>query len=246
MLKSLFTAVGIAAAIGLSAGDAPQLAGYWKLDDGEGKVIKSSVEKVPAGTVYNIQNTKWVEGRKGGKALYFCGDPEKKKQGGFVRLPTKGFFDNTKAFSISFWAMPESLEIMKRAANYEMVSNTVSDRGPGLRICFSWNAANIGSGDGKKGLGITAAESKFPVKRNVWSHIAFTYDGKVAKLYVNGALAGSREMPITKGRDYFCVGSYNNGAAYNFHGVISDVKFFNGELTAAQVMAEAKDLDAEE
>ena len=80
MLKSLFTAVCAAAAIAALA-DAPQLVGYWKLDDGEGKVIKSSVENVPAGTIYNAQNTKWVEGRKGGKALYFCGDPGNKRQG---------------------------------------------------------------------------------------------------------------------------------------------------------------------
>ena len=246
MLKSFFTAVCAVAVIGLTAGDAPRPVGYWKLDEGEGQIIKSSVENVPAGKIFNEHNTKWVDGRKGGKALYFGGDPEKKKQGGFVRLPTNGFFDHTKAFSISFWAMPESLKIMKRAANYELVSNTVSDRGPGLRICFSWNVANAGSGDGKKSIGVTAAESKYPVKRNVWSHIAFTYDGKVAKLYVNGALADSKEMPITKGRNYFCVGSYNNGAAYNFHGVISDVKFFNTELTAAQVMAEAKELNDEE
>ena len=70
MLKTLFAAVCAAVAVTAVADD-PQLVGYWKLDDGEGKVIKSSVEKVPAGTVFNAQNTKWVDGRKGGKALYF-------------------------------------------------------------------------------------------------------------------------------------------------------------------------------
>ncbi|MBE6403073.1 MAG: LamG domain-containing protein [Lentisphaerae bacterium] len=245
MLKTLFTALCAAAAFAAFA-EVPQMVGYWKLDDGEGKVIKSSVENVPAGTIFNVQNTKWVDGRKGGKALYFCGDPEKKKQGGCVRVPTKGFFDSSKPFSISFWAMPESREVMKRESNYELVSNTVSDRGPGLRICFAWNVANASSGDGKKSTGITAAEAKYPVKRSVWSHIALTYDGKVAKLYINGALANSKEMAITKGRDYFCIGSYCTGSAYSFQGAISDVKFYNAELTAGQVMAEAKNLNDEE
>ena len=245
MLKSLFTAFCAAAAI-IAFAEAPQPAGYWKLDDGEGKVVKSSVENVPAGTIFNAQNTKWVDGRKGGKALYFCGDPEKKKQGGCVRVPTKTIFDNTKPFSISFWTMPESRAVMKREANYELVSNTVSDRGPGLRVCFAWNVVNTSSGDGKKSTGMSAVEAKYPVKRSIWSHIAVTYDGKVLKLYVNGALANSKEMSITKGRAYFLIGSYNTGAAYSFMGAISDVKFYNIELSGGQVMAEAKELDSEE
>lgn len=245
MLKSLFTAVCAAVAITAFAED-PQPAGYWKLDDGEGKVVKSSVEKVPAGTIFNIQNTKWVDGRKGGKALYFCGDPEKKKQGGCVRIPAKTIFDNTKPFSITFWVMPESRAVMKREANYELVSNTVSDRGPGLRICLTWNLATVSSGDGKKSIGLKASEAKFPVKRSVWSHIAVTYDGKIMKLYVNGALANSIEMSVNKGRDYFCIGSYSTGSAYSFQGAISDVKFYNIELSGGQVMAEAKELDSEE
>ena len=52
MLKSLFTAFCAAAAITAFA-EAPQPVGYWKLDDGEGKVVKSSVENVPAGTIFN-------------------------------------------------------------------------------------------------------------------------------------------------------------------------------------------------
>ena len=245
MLKSFFTAVCAAAAITAFA-DAPQLVCHWKLDDGEGVVIKSSVENVPAGRIYNPQNTKWVDGRKGGKALYFCGDPEKKKQGGCVRVPTKGFFDSTKPFSISFWMMPESLEVMKRAANYELVSDTVSDRGPGLRISLAWNQPTVSSGDGKKSSGFAAVASKYPVKRSEWSHLAVTSDGKVLSLYVNGALAQSQEITVSKGRDYFCIGSYCTGAAYSFQGAISDVKFYNAALSAAQIMAEAKDLDSEE
>ena len=142
--------------------------------------------------------------------------------------------------------MPESIAVMKRGANYEMVSNTISDRGPGLRICLTWNQATASSGDGKKSLGINGSEAKYPVKRSTWSHIAVTYDGKVMKLYINGALANSKEISVSKGRDYFCIGSYSTGSAYSFMGVISDVKFYNGELTGAQIMAEAKELDAEE
>lgn len=245
MFKTLFTALCAAAAITAFA-ETPEPVGYWKLDDGEGKVIKSSVAGVPAGSVFNAQNTKWVDGRKGGKALYFCGDPTKKRVGGCVRVPSKSFFDNTKPFTITFWVMPESRKVMKREANYELVSNTVSDRGPGLRICLAWNLASILSGDGKKSNGMTASEAKFPVKRSVWSHIALAYDGKVLKLYVNGALANSKEMAVTKGRDYFCIGSYSTGSAYSFMGAISDVKFYNVELSAGQVMAEAKDLSDEE
>ena len=77
MLKTLFAALCAAAAITAFA-ETPEPVGYWKLDDGEGKVIKSSVANVPAGTVFNAQNTKWVEGRKG---ALFLRRPHQKKSG---------------------------------------------------------------------------------------------------------------------------------------------------------------------
>ena len=221
---------------------------HWKMDDGAGAVVKSSVAGVPDGKILNIANTAWVDGRKGGKALYFKGDPGKKKQGGAVRLETKKFFDHTKPFSITCWIMPDSREKMKREASYELVSNTLGDYGPGLRMLYQWNQPTIATGNGQRGnrSSISAKASTYPVNRNEWSHLAVTYNGKEIKLYVNGACAGSRECTVTKGRDWFFVGSYNGGYAYSFTGAISDVKFYNQELTAAQIMAEAKELDLDE
>ena len=241
-LSGIFT---VTAAAVISA---PQPIAHWKMDDGTGSVVKSSVAGVPDGKILNIANTAWGEGRKGGKALYFKGDPGKKKMGGVVRLETKKFFNHAKPFSITCWIMPESIAKMKREATYELVSNTLGDHGPGLRMLYQWNQPVVATGSGQPGkrASVSAKSSTYPVNRSAWSHLAMTFDGKAIKLYVNGACAGSKETPVFKGRDWFFVGSYNGGYAYSFCGAISDVKFYDQELTAAQVMAEAKELDLDE
>lgn len=243
MFKIFLIALNIAAAFAVAA--APALAGHWKLDDGAGTVIKSSVPGVPDGKVLNAENTQWVEGRKGNKALYFKGDPDKKRKGGTVRLATKKIFNSSKPFSITCWIKPESRQVMKREAAYELISNTLGDHGPGLRLRFQWNQAAVYSGTGKRGetRGVSAKASTYPVNRSVWSHLAVTYDTKTLKLYVNGALAGSKECTVTPGRDFFFIASYNGGFAYSFMGAVSDVKFFAQALTPVQVMTEAKELE---
>ena len=246
MLKVFLS--GICALTAVCAIAAPAPVAHWKMDDGAGSVVKSSVPGVPDGKIMNAANTAWVDGRKGGKALYFKGDPDKKKQGGAVRLETKKVFDHTKPFSISCWIMPDSREKMKRESTYELISNTLGDYGPGVRMLYQWNQPVAATGNGERGKrpGVTAKASTYPVNRNVWSHLAMTYNGKEIKLYVNGACAGSKECTVTRGRDWFFVGSYNGGYAYSFTGAICDVKFYNQELTAAQIMAEAKELDLDE
>ena len=246
MLKAFLSGICALALAGAVVGVEP--VAYWKMDDGAGSVVKSFVAGVPDGKILNVANTAWVDGRKGGKALYFKGDPAKKKQGGSVRLETKKVFDHSKPFSITCWIMPESREKMKRESSYELISNTLGDYGPGLRMLYQWNQPVAATGSGQRGKrdSVSAKASTYPVNRNVWSHLAMTYDGKALKLYVNGAFAGSKECTVTKGRDWFFVGSYNGGYAYSFTGAICDVKFYNQELTAAQVMAEAKELDLDE
>ena len=97
MLKVFLSAICALTAVCAIAAPAP--VAHWKMDDGAGSVVKSSVPGVPDGKIMNAANTAWVDGRKGGKALYFKGDPDKKKQGGAVRLETKKVFDHSKPFS---------------------------------------------------------------------------------------------------------------------------------------------------
>ncbi len=179
--------------------------------------------------------------------LVFKGDPDKARKGGTVRIPLKGAFDPTRPFTLSCWVKPESLAKMPRPKLYEILSTTVSDKGPGIRLVLSWNEATFMTGSG---AALRAKSAKFPVPREVWSHLAVTFDGKQTKLYVNGALAaataeGDTKMP-TKGLNYLSVGSYKGGYAYCFLGSIGDIKLFNQALSDAEVMAEAKGLDLEE
>ncbi|MPM79472.1 hypothetical protein SDC9_126509 [bioreactor metagenome] len=141
---------------------------------------------------------------------------------------------------------------MPRPSNYELVTNTVSDNGPGFRLCFSWGEAAFMSGDGqpKSGFALRAKSSKFPIERDAWTHLAASCDGKTAKLYVNGALAAETpaetEAKVLPGQKYLGFGSYNLGYAYSFVGGMSEIKFFQQVLTPAEVLAEAKGIALEE
>lgn len=250
MLKSI---VMMAAAAALTAmAETPQPVACWKLDEGSGIEIKDSGPNGVNGQIVNAENTAWGEGREGGKALYFKGDPEKKHKGGAVQVPLQPVIDLAKPFTISCWIKPANLEQLSRAADYELVSNTVSDSGPGFRLCLSWNeiAFQCGEGKPKTGFAIRAKSSKFPVARDAWIHVAASWDGQSAKVYVNGALAAETpadtEAKVLPGKKYLSIGSYNLGYAYNFIGAMSDVKFFQQALTPAEVLAEAKGIALEE
>lgn len=251
MLKSFVMMVAAAATLTVMA-EAPQPVACWKLNEGTGTEIKDSGPNGINGAIVNAENTEWGAGRESGKALYFKGDPEKKHKGGAVRIPLQPVIDLAKPLTVSCWIKPASLEQLPRSANYELVSNTQSDYGPGFRLCLSWNEIVFQCGEGKPktGFALRAKSSKFPVARDAWSHVAGTWDGKSAKLYVNGVLAAETpadaEAKVLPGQKYLSIGSYNLGYAYNFIGAVSDVKFFQQALTPAQVLAEAKNIPLEE
>jgi hypothetical protein len=61
----------------------------------------------------------------------------------------------------------------------------------------------------------------------VWQHVAGTYDGATAKLYVNGSLVASASLSrsIAAGQEGFFIGGRNNATA--FHGLIDEVRLWN-------------------
>jgi hypothetical protein len=79
---------------------------------------------------------------------------------------------------------------------------------------------------------------------NTWVHIAGTYDGTTARLYLNGQQIGSAtgttgNLPTTESTDH-CIGAAENDATSDcnseyFHGRIDDVRIYNYALTPAQI-----------
>jgi hypothetical protein len=77
-----------------------------------------------------------------------------------------------------------------------------------------------------------------------WTHLAVTWDGTTARLYVNGVLEGS-QVPTTTpnyvpgASGGFCIGARADVSFY-WGGAVSDVAFYNRALTALEIASHAQ------
>jgi len=74
---------------------------------------------------------------------------------------------------------------------------------------------------------------------NTWSHLAATYDGTTLRLYVNGALAGSRAVasPLITSTGVLRIGGNNVWGEW-FAGLIDEVRLYNKALSATEIQAD--------
>ncbi|MEU1125677.1 LamG domain-containing protein [Streptomyces sp. NPDC005899] len=86
-----------------------------------------------------------------------------------------------KAYSIEAWVKPAAYDrpVLSRGGEYRLGL----DAGGSLRLAHEGAA--------------TAVVSAETVPKDVYTHIAATFDGTTAKLYVNGKLSGSGALPFT-------------------------------------------------
>ncbi len=72
---------------------------------------------------------------------------------------------------------------------------------------------------------------------NTWFHIAFTFDGITQRIYKNGILSASVNAGYNNASGFAAIGrNLTGGEAGYFNGQIDELKVFNIELSAAQVL----------
>jgi hypothetical protein len=76
---------------------------------------------------------------------------------------------------------------------------------------------------------------------NAWTHLAATYDGSRQKLYVNGALVGSRSQTgaITLSSGALRIGGNSVWPQY-FNGYIDEVRVYNRALSPTEIASDSK------
>ncbi|MDO9464509.1 MAG: LamG domain-containing protein [bacterium] len=216
------------------------LVGFWKFDKGEGTVVRDSSSNKNDGTIIKLgKYTKWVDGRFD-KALEF--DGEGGVENGGVVIKGTNRYDFSKGITIEAWVKLNDKQVKVWPGFDEIVTNAVKDRGAGFRFLIFYNSLTFWSGDGEKKWGVRSNQAKYPIKKNVWYHVAGTYDGSVFKVYINGEEAGVSEenLALTKGRDAITVGSFMSGYAYPFNGIIDEVKIYNYPKSDMDILQDAK------
>jgi hypothetical protein len=200
-----------------------ELIGWWRLDEGSGTV---AFDSGGYGNDARFEGSPtWIENGKLGNALRFNGSSD------YIAAPDSESLDiNGEQLSIVAWINGEDWP----AANH--IVRKVADTGTGsiyiLRIQPDSVRVYLNTSDGE-----TIIQGTIALTTNEWFHVALTYDGAEARIFVNGELDVSTEVSgeLTQSNNELRIGR-GEPAGY-FVGMIDDVRLYNHALTESELLS---------
>jgi hypothetical protein len=189
------------------------LVAAYSFDEGEGPRVSDASGNGNAGY---IANAVWSEGRFG-SALEFRGK-------GWVTIRATQLLDATGEITLQAWVYPTQRQTAWR--------DVITKQNSGGGDAFSLPAASAAAPptDG------WVVKEKIKLAPGRWSHLATTFDGRVQRLYVNGALVASRPQPRKQTTES---GALHIGGSPiwgdRFKGKIDEVRVYNRALTAEEI-----------
>ena len=231
-IRSIFILTAVLSGLVLPAvyaGDKlPEPAGWWKLDEGVGTVIKDATGNNRNGRL--IHNGYWSEGVSG-SALEFVGP-------GAVVVPASGRLNISDSITISAWIRlnnyATTVNIIKKYNDYKNGSWYISlnTKAPYDKLRFVFIDEN-----GR----YREFESKNTIPLGKWVHIAVTYQNR-ARLYVNGVETVCDELNVAikaAPTEKLYIGS-DKAASHSevdtyLDGAIDDVRIYDTVLTKDEI-----------
>jgi hypothetical protein len=190
--------------------------------EGSGTAVGDSSGNGNAGTAANAS---WTTGHTGG-ALAFNGTSTR------VNVPDSSSLDLTTALTLEAWVKPSALNGKWR---------TVLVKTAGDHLAYALYAAEQnGRPSGHPNTGadpFVGGPSALPL--NAWTHLATTWDGQVARLFVNGNLVATKSVTgtIAASGGELQIGGNSIWGEW-FAGAIDDVRIYDRALTGAEVRAD--------
>jgi hypothetical protein len=197
----------------------------YSFDEGEGSTLEDLSGDANEGM---IEDAEWKKGRYG-DALEYDGEE------GCVTVPDSASLQLTEEFTVEGWVRSEGGGhddpiVLKESAEG-------SGEGPYslyLGLVSTGKVEGFIAEEGEPGYSAIADPTTLP--RDVWTHVALTYDGAHMRLYVDGELvatkaAGGPEAstgPLLIGCD---------GKGGFFHGRIDELRLYDRSLSAGEVGA---------
>lgn len=195
---------------------------HYAFEEGSGSTAADSSGNANSATLTNSPS--WVSGQIGG-ALDFNGSSYA-KSGGSVSVPD--------TFTVSAWVKPTTAPAMGAFPDRIMESAYNS----GFALTYYNSSGQLLALLSVKGDPLYSS-AQLPL--NVWSHVAATFDGAIAKIYVNGVLdttaditgtftPGLASLPI-----YVGAYAYDPGNISGFRGSIDEARVYGRTLTAVEI-----------
>jgi len=147
----------------------------WHFNEGQGKTARDEHGGKNNATLFNMNDKAWVAGQTNfGTALFFDGHDD------YVSVPDSTGLNLTNSLLLEAWVKPESVSesmILDKQGRYSLGLNGSSEFQFGLKVSGAYQSV----------------AGRTIVQTGQWYHVAGAYDGRVMRLFVNGALEGSRE-----------------------------------------------------
>ena len=197
------------------------IVGLWLFDKGSGKTASDSSNYGNDGKLKG--GAEWVDG-KFKKALSFNGTDA------YVEVPSSDSLKIEDEITMEFWLFPRSLTgewaILRKHTDdtydYEIFADANG-------IEFNLKFTEIETG-------ITIGRKEIPF--NEWTHLAFTYDGKNAVMYINGESVleqvASGKIPTSK--SLLFIGCRDTTRRF-IDGILDEVCLWNIGITADEIKA---------
>ncbi|WP_369410451.1 phytase [Pontibacter qinzhouensis] len=206
------------------------LAGYWELDEGSGRLLLDASGNGNNAT--STGNPAWEEGISGlALRLY--------RSNQHVRAPHAPSLNITETITLAAWVKPEERTtqyIIKKAVNGEKDGYELSLASNG-KVFFRFNQASA-----KDKYRVNSSTS-YPRNGRTWMHIAATYDGRVARIYINGIENSAKEFSnppaIATNTLPLGIGAESDGSK-NLKGTLDEVRVYNIALSASEILALTK------
>jgi regulation of enolase protein 1 (concanavalin A-like superfamily) len=199
----------------------PALVGWWKLDDGQGKIVFDWSTRGNHGLY--MGDPDWTIGELDG-ALGFTGYE-------YVECGNAASLNVTTALTLATWIRTNDAAdgqnnpyVAKGNSSYALRQNT------GNNIEFS-----VAAGGSLR----TAALPISAGFNGLWHHVAGTYDGSNLKLYVDGQLSATTPSTGAIGTNAFGV-NFARDAEQTwcwYNGALDDVRIYSRALTQAEIQA---------
>lgn len=170
----------------------------------------------------------WIENGVIGKGAYsFDGSND------YVRVENNIITSPTE-LTIAAWFNKQG-----EGSNYECVIHRGTDNSIGNTEFWLGVSANdfltatIGA---RAGVGWAAGETAVKVVLNRWYHLTATWDGTTVRVYIDGELNKSYALAsYSNANSPTRLGASNDGTAYQYNGLVDDVRIYSTALSASEV-----------